>query len=480
MGLTAAPVQQATEPSRAPNPAPSGLWGSVTRLIKPQHALIAYGLITAAIVICAPSVRRLVPVGAPGSDLPNWILGPLFPLAGLHVSDGWDTYSPGLIVLCAIGVIGLPLCWMLVANGTAQIKPKTLIWTVVGLYLLIAIAPPLLSTDVFTYLSGGRLEVLYNVNPYLHGPVVRPQDPIFGWTGLIWLDTPTVYGPLFTLLTAVLTWFGPVASLWVLKVVTAASALACVWLTGSLAQRLGKDPLPAALFVALNPLMLVYTAGGAHNDVIALALLLVAARLLIDAMESRAGLALAMAVGVKATAGLALPFMFVGGWVRKRGDGWSVAKGFVIGSLAVAVLGMVFYGLHWLSVPASIADGTSLHIGELRSIPGFIAGYLGLGPIGAPARAFLFLCGAVVTVLALRASLQSPDGWISGLAVSMMALLVVSTQLHPNYIVLCLPFAALSEDRRVRRAAVALTCVIIAIQVVRGVLPLGVGWPHGG
>ena len=83
-------------------------------------------------------------------------------------------------------------------------------------------------------------------------------------------------------------------------------------------------------------------------------------------------------------------------------------------------------------------------------------------------------------MLALRASLQSPDGWISGLAVSMMALLVVSTQLHPNYIVLCLPFAALSEDRRVRRAAVALTCVIIAIQVVRGVLPLGVGWPHGG
>ena len=181
MGLTAAPVQQATEPSRAPNPAPSGLWGSVTRLIKPQHALIAYGLITAAIVICAPSVRRLVPVGAPGSDLPNWILGPLFPLAGLHVSDGWDTYSPGLIVLCAIGVIGLPLCWMLVANGTAQIKPKTLIWTVVGLYLLIAIAPPLLNRRLHLSLGWSA-----------RGPLQRkplPARPRGEATGPnIWLD----------------------------------------------------------------------------------------------------------------------------------------------------------------------------------------------------------------------------------------------------------------------------------------------------
>ena len=62
----------------------------------------------------------------------------------------------------------------------------------------------------------------------------------------------------------------------------------------------------------------------------------------------------------------------------------------------------------------------------------------------------------------------------------MMALLVLSTQLHPNYVVLALPFAALSDDRRVRHAAVALTLGVVAIQIIRGILPMGVGWPHGG
>lgn len=476
MEASTAPVREAHEASRGKD----GPWGWICARVSPRVALAGYCLITIAIVICAPSVRRLVPVGAPGSKLPDWIIGPLFPLAGLDIAKGFDTVSVPLVVICALGVVCLPLFWMIVSDGTGQLTPKSLTWAIVGLYVLIAIAPPLLSTDVFTYLSGGRLQVLHGVNPYLHGPVVRPQDPIFGWTGLIWLDTPTVYGPSFTLLTALLTWFGPTASLWTLKVITAAAALACVFLTGSIARRLGRAPLQAMAFVALNPLMLVYTAGGAHNDVIALMLLLLAARLVVEARAVRSGAMLALAVSVKATAGLALPFMFIGARVRDRADGWSLAKGFVVCSLVVGAVGTVFYGFHWLSVPASIADGTSLHIGELRSIPGFIAGYLGLGPIGPFARALLFACALIVVVLACRRAARTINGWIDGLAVSVMALLVFSTQLHPNYIVLCLPFAALGDDRRVRRGAVVLTVTVIAIQVVRGVLPLGVGWPHGG
>ncbi|MCX6390786.1 MAG: glycosyltransferase 87 family protein [Solirubrobacterales bacterium] len=458
----------------------SGPWRAIRSAVSPRVALATYSTIAVLIVLAAPSVRALVPIGAPGSELPNWILGLLAPLSALNLHPEHGQISPILVVLTAIAAICMPVAWLLVVDGGHQIRLKTIVWTIIGLYALMAIAPPLLSTDVFSYLSGGRLEVLYGVNPYEHGPVVRPQDPIFGWTGLIWLDTPTVYGPLFTLLTAALTFIGPIGSLWALKVFTAACGLLCVWLTWSIAESLGRDPLPATLFVALNPLMLIYTAGGAHNDLVALALLLFASKLLIESRFGRSGVAMAAAIGVKATAGLALPFLIVGAAVRRSRGGWSLAGGFALGALAVALLGTAFYGLHWLAIPASIADGTSLHIGELHSFPGVIAGYLGIGPIGPIARAVLLAGVAVVVVLALRSSIRSRDGWISGFAVSMMALLVLSTQLHPNYVVLALPFAALSDDRRVRHAAVALTLGVVAIQIIRGILPMGVGWPHGG
>lgn len=457
-----------------------GAWAALCRAVPAGVALAAYCVLMALVVIAAPSARPLVPIGAPGSTLPDWILGPLAPLSAIGLQEYRGATEPLFVLLVAICVFVVPLAWLRVVDGAHEIDRRTLIRVVLGLYVLLVIAPPLLSTDVFTYLSGGRLQVLHGVNPYLHGPVVRPDDQIFGWTGLIWLDTPTVYGPLFTLLTAALSPLGPVAGLWLLKVLTGACAVACVWLTGSIASLLGRDPVRAALFVALNPLFTVYTLAGAHNDLLALALALLATWMVLALRPRLAGAGLAAAVAVKATAGLALPFLIVGASRRERKGGWAVTVGFLVISVLIGLVATVFYGPHWLSIPASIADGTAQHIGELRSIPGFLAGYTGLGPIGSLARNLLFIGVVTVVAFELVRSLRTRNGWVDGIAVSSMALLVLSTQLHPNYIAMALPFAAVAGDRRIRWFAVALTLGIIAINVIRSVLPLGVGWPHGG
>ena len=322
--------------------------------------------------------------------------------------------------------------------------------------------------------------MLHGVNPYVHGPVVRPQDPVFGWTGLIWCDTPTVYGPLFTLLTAGLVPLGPAGGLWALKFVAFLSAGSCAWLTYQIARDLGRPSKQALAFVALNPALLAYALGGGHNDLLMLAIVLLAVRLVLKARPRAAGATLALAVSVKATAGLVLPFLLIGAGKRAERGQRQAGIGFVAVIAGVSAVATAFYGLEWLRVPATIADGTGQHIGELRSIPGLLAGYLGLGQVGVVPRTLLFVAVIAVIVLSIRASVGSRDGWIAGAAVAIIASLALSTQLHPWYLIWCLPFAALSGNRRIRGAAMALTFAVIAIAAVRWVAPLGVGWPHSG
>ncbi|CAB4877745.1 MAG: DUF2029 domain-containing protein [Actinobacteria bacterium] len=435
------------------------------------------------LVVTSPMTRFIVPIGAPGSTLPNWILGVFSPLKSTAENLGQATVDAGMSVGKAVVVLGLgllALAWMAVVRDADSIPLRALAWAIGGIYFLLLIAPPLFSTDIFTYLSAGRLQVLFGVNPYLHGPVVRPQDPAFGWTGLIWCDTPSVYGPIFTMFTAGLTVVGLPAGMWILKLVGFLSAGACAWLTWSIARDLGRPAAQAMAFVALNPLLLVYALGGGHNDLLMLAVVLAAVRLVIQAKPRSAGAVLGAAVAIKGSAGLVLPFLLVGARKRAENGAKEAAIGFAAVTAAVGVVATLVYGFDWMKAPATIANGTGQHIGELKSIPGVLAGYLGLGQVGPVARALLFALVLAVIVQAVRVATRSKDGWIGAAGVAIMASLALSTQLHPWYVIWSLPFAALSADRRVRVGAVSLTVAVIAIQAVRWLLPLGVGWPHSG
>src|SRR5262249_59156631 len=58
---------------------------------------------------------------------------------------------------------------------------------------------------------------------------------------------PSAYGPIFTLLTYPLSPLGVPAAFWILKVVAAICSLGIVALVWKIAQRLGREPLDAAL-----------------------------------------------------------------------------------------------------------------------------------------------------------------------------------------------------------------------------------------
>src|SRR5437588_552633 len=130
-----------------------------------------------------------------------------------------------------------------------------------------------------------------------------PHDPVRLYRR--WAtDLPSPYGPLFVVASYAVVPLGVAGALWTLKVVTAAASLAIVWLVWKCAERLDRDPLRAALFVGLNPIVLLFGVGGAHNDFLAIALVMAGVYLAIAGRERLTGAALIAAAAIKLPTGL--------------------------------------------------------------------------------------------------------------------------------------------------------------------------------
>src|SRR2546423_125136 len=95
------------------------------------------------------------------------------------------------------------------------------------------------------------------------------------------------------------------------KAVAALASVGIVALVWRGVRRTGRDPIGPALLVGLNPLVVLYAVGGAHNDLLMMLLAVGGIVLLIEPAFPRpalGGAALAAATAVKASAGRALPF----------------------------------------------------------------------------------------------------------------------------------------------------------------------------
>ncbi len=246
--------------------------------------------------------------------------------------------------------------YVVVLVRARDVGRRAALWTIGGLHLLFLLAPPLLSQDVFSYIAYARLGVEHSLDPYTHAPVDIPNDAVYPFAGS--KTAESVYGPAFTLLTYPLAPLGVAGAYWVLKVIAALSSLGIVALVWRAAQRLGRDPLPAALFVGLNPLLLVHDVAGAHNET--LVVLLTTAGLLAWAAGSpRAATAWSMAAaGLKASAGLVVPFLVAAArprWAAALGAAVAVGVGIVV----LALAGFGTNALDALGVLSSNQDRTS-------------------------------------------------------------------------------------------------------------------------
>jgi hypothetical protein len=443
MESTPASADAAVE-SRALRPALPAL----PRLEARRRALIANsmlgGMVVSAFLMAAgAAAKHYGPTLHIHHGLPSSLRGPLNPL-GLSLSG-----TEFGVLFIVLGV-----CYLGVLVFADSVKVRVGLGAVVLLHLIFVIAPPLLSSDIFNYVGYARLDVVHGLDPYVHPLSAAPTDPSYIYVG--WPLNTTAYGPLFTLASLPLGWVSFPVAIWLLKSVTALASLGCVALVWACATRLGRPPLQATLFFGLNPVLLAYAVGGAHNDLLMLLAALGGIYLLLGGRESGMA-ALVGAVAVKSSSVVLLPFALLGSKRPARALAWGL-----LGAVVVGVITLVAFGTHISSLLHVLQRDARLE--TPNDIPGVINDVLGLGL----ANHTLGKIGMLVligTVGALLVRVYRGGDWLENAGWATCAVIVTTTWFLPWYLIWFLPLAALALRPYQRFTALALTALAIGLQL---------------
>jgi alpha-1,6-mannosyltransferase len=222
---------------------------------------------------------------------------------------------------------------------------------------------PLFSRDTYSYLAQGAL-LRDGFDPYAVGPIDNP-NALLDNVSPIWTITTAPYGPAFIMIARLITMLvgnHVIAGTMLLRLCMLPGFALLIWATPRIARHIGAN-VPIALWIcALNPLVIIHLMGGVHNEMLMVGLMTAGIALTLNSRHV-AGIALiAVGVAVKATAGLALPFM-VWVWMRhlceRRGyrplRAFAAAAGssvLIFVAVFAVLSGVAGVGLGWLTALA--------------------------------------------------------------------------------------------------------------------------------
>jgi alpha-1,6-mannosyltransferase len=328
-----------------------------------------------------------------------------------------------------------------------------------------ALAPVLLSHDVYSYVDYARLGVVHGLDPYVHPPAAAPFDPAYA--RVTWIEATSAYGPLFTLLSYPLAWLPVWLAVAALKATAALSVLAIAILVARIAPERGVSPLGAAAFVALNPLVLIHVVGGAHNDGLAMLAGTIGVAATLSGVEAPAGVAFVAAFALKPPAAVAAPFAAVSAARSKHFPGQSGEKASIwpetrpamrmlagagVAALTVGATAYAAFGWNWLD--AIGLAGENQHRTSHMSVPIAFARLTGLDPTAVRAAALALYAAIFIYLLAWT---WRGNDWLRAAAWASFALLIATAWLLPWYLIWALPLVALSRDRPLQLLTLALT-----------------------
>jgi alpha-1,6-mannosyltransferase len=259
----------------------------------------------------------------------------------------WLNYGHGRM-LAEIAVYGgyavLVWAWIrlgrqVLANrvGARPLLVAAACWTVPMLFV-----PALFTRDVFSYLAQGAV-ALRGLDPFTVAPTVLGGGELLDNVHPFWQGTPAPYGPLFILLAKGVGWLvgsNAYAGIVATRLVQLGGLALLLWALPGLVRHLGGR-LPVALWLLVaGPLTVVHLIGGPHNDLMMIGFLAAGTLLVLEGRHV-AGIALVtLGVAVKASAGIALPFLV---WVwaaRLPSTRWrNLVRA---GACALGVFGVVF------------------------------------------------------------------------------------------------------------------------------------------
>jgi len=432
----------------------------------------------------AVSDRRLAQIGLVGTVLLGLLLG--------VAASQTDTLMPQNMALVAMGWITGPLryisfhlatgetmlalglmfgFYLLAVKYTRLISARAAITAIVALNVILLIAPPLFSTDVFSYEAYARMFTIDGVNPYVHGPyAISLAQPLYSLVGAKWIGMPSAYGPLFTALSGPLAFTSIAVSTYVFKLTAALSCLGTVAIMWRGARLRGVDPVRGAVLFGLNPLVVVYGVGGGHNDLVMLLPMIAGVYAVLRNQDRKAGAMIAVATAIKLTGALVAPFAYLAPEMATGGRRRPLLLGAGVTTVAVLAISFGVFGTGPLHLPAILNRIQSE--GDWHSIPGFISTAMRLPSVGQVAGAILSVVFVVCSGWLLWRVWKGTIDWIEAAAWSTVAILVCAGSLLPWYVAWLFPLVALCDNPRLVRVSLWLTGVILAITIL-GYFPNG-------
>jgi alpha-1,6-mannosyltransferase len=439
----------------------------------------------------------------------GWLGGalPTGDTASTPVTITRGPYGPVILAGWLIGATILAYAWWALRDRVPSAR-----WALTTAALWSApflLTPPMGSRDLYSYACQGYL-VVHGITPYEAGVDALPCPWLDG-VSPIWRDTAAPYGPLFVLLAALVVTFAGdslVAVIAGFRLVAVIGAVAVAAGLPVLARRCGV-PVRRAWWVALaGPLVGAHLIAGPHNDMLMIGLvvagLAVAAavrppRLPGSAADGEqpigwqrplaAGVLLGLAVAVKVTAIVVVPFVLVlvvgrrGPGRRnpgrrnlgRRGSRW-IGPFVLAGGTAAAMIGITAVsglGFGWIggmvntrdlvqfTSPPTAVGMTLTYLGQ-PIIPGFDA-------VPAVRLLALLLFVVIFAVVfwrsaapALAGGTGSPAAALRGAAVAMAATVALAPYFHPWYAVWPLVLLA-ATTRRTRLVMAATTAASLLV-----------------
>lgn len=423
------------------------------------------GFLTEAVVAATPG-SPLQPVLAPGAE-PGGPFGSFGHAIGL---DALGSAFPIASVLAVVAALA-GFLWLLRDTWRGRVPLVVVLLIAVAFHAAIVFEPLLVSRDVYSYIAHGQIVSIHGANPYVATPADFPSVLTRELVGPRWVDTPSVYGPLFSHLAGVVTRTSSRLDVLVdtFRLLAIAASLATTFAIAATVRRSRPDRAAfAAAAFGLNPVILFQSVASGHNDLLVAAAIATGVWLLLRERTLLAVGALTAGGLIKATA--FLPVLLVVVWAAwRRPEGERLRALATHAGLAVAIVIVV-------AAPFFQAQDPTLGMSELATHEGWLApsrffarvlDAVSGDALGDVAR-LVFAVGVIVATATLVRSVARsassgapPTESVAAWGWSLLALTLLGPVLLPWYLAWTLPLVWVLP--RVPRSVVVALSAILAL-----------------
>ena len=300
-----APYGRFSAPMRTSSSRPLPLVPSAARAVVAS----VLGMLLVAIVSATPHspYYPVLPAGVQAQGPLRWIADAI----GLqHLGES------GLMLAGLVAVVAAAAGFVLIVREAwnLRISMRLVFLLAIAFHVLVLTLPLLFSRDVYSYAYYGRIWSTYGANPYVLTPEDFPLNSLWHLTWPGWRGTPSVYGPLFTWVSVLMT--GATKSLQSLitgfQVLAAAASIGTMVIVARLVQRVRPErAVFAVAVIGLNPIVVYHAVGGGHNDMLVALFVAAAVSFLFARRELASAVCLGLGMSVKASAVVPLILLLV-------------------------------------------------------------------------------------------------------------------------------------------------------------------------